>query len=154
MIADQKLNIRIGDFVCSGKDNVQVKPSFKGSHFRESYWNSISDERLYHIMDGWQAGYSDVDVSSMVQIKDVPTQEYIDSRLLKCLGCSRHGHLASDCPGIFCQHCIRLIDQCLCPEYQFDRLDTCMLGHKLCTFLVCNRNDHIGPSCPGLKRCR
>ena len=133
VIADQELNIRLGDFICSGKDNLHVMPSFKGSRFKESYLNSISDEKLYHIMDGWQAGYSDADVSSMVQIKDVPTQEYIDSRLLKCLNCTRHGHLASDCPGTFCQRCIRLIDQCLCPDYQYDRIDTCMLGRKLQT---------------------
>ena len=89
MIADQELNIRLGGFVCSGKQIVQALPSFKGSRFRDSYWDSISDEKLYHIMDGWQAGYSNTEVASMVQIADVPSQDYIDSRLLKCSKCSR-----------------------------------------------------------------
>ena len=148
MIADPELNIRLGVFVCSGKDNVHVMPSFKGSRFRDSYWDSISDEKLYHIMDGWQAGYSNAEVASMVQIVDVPTQDYIDSRLLKCYKCSRHGHLARDFPGIFCQHCIRLIDQCLCPEYLPDRVGSCMLGRKLQTCVACNSTDHLSPRCP------
>ena len=153
VISDQEGNIRLGDFVCSGKENVHVMPSFKGSRFRDSYWDSISDEKLYHIMDGWQAGYSNTEVASMVQIADVPSQDYIDSHLLKCSKCSRHGHPTTDCPGIFCQRCIRLIYQCLCPEYLPDRGEACMLGRKLQTYLACNSREHISRSCPGLQRC-
>ena len=97
---------------CNRHDKLpSAVPVFHGPHFRELYWNSIPDDKLYHIMDGWQAGYSDLDIKSMVQIKDVPSQAYIDARLLKCLNSSHHGHLVSDCPCIFCQRCIQPIDQ-------------------------------------------
>ena len=73
--------------------------------------------------------------------------------MLQVLASSACLNSTTDCPGIFCQRCIRLIDQCLCPEYLPDRGEACMLGRKLQTCLACNSREHISRSCPGLQRC-
>ena len=88
IFSDHDMHIRLGDFVLNQKDFLHsARTSFHGPQFKESYWQSLPDEKLFHIMDGWQAGYSDNEVKAMVQIKDVPTQDYIDARLLKFLKC-------------------------------------------------------------------
>ena len=74
IVSDHDTHIRLGDFVLKQKDFLHSAcTSFHGPQLKESYWQSLPDEKLYHIMDGWQAGYSDNEVKAMVQIKDVPT---------------------------------------------------------------------------------
>ena len=88
----------------------------------------------------------------MVQIKDVPTQAYIDARLLKCLNCSCHGHLLEDCPGKFCERCVQVEHQCTCHVAR--TLDnTCILGLSKISCRICRRKDHHWTHCPGLLRC-
>lgn len=163
VISDESQDFRFGEFSFhfSGRISSNL-PSFKGNQFRQNYWDSLPDETLYHILDGWQAGYSDAEVKVMVQIVDVPTAAYIDNRLLRCTKCGRLGHLSPACPGVFCFHCYNPDDQCVCDRTDnavdtSSRLhgDSSILDHhsRGPTCMACSRVGHSVFGCPGLMRC-
>ena len=68
-------------------------------------WDSIPDEKLFSVLDCWQAGYDNDNVKLLVQISSVPTKEYIYKRLLHCSLCDRLGHVDDVCTRVFCQRC-------------------------------------------------
>lgn len=82
----------------------QVGPShvFTGTVFSQEYWKTIPDDTLFHILDLWQANYSDEELKNALNIKSVPPAEFIYSRLLLCSRCSALGHLSSACEARMC----------------------------------------------------
>ena len=78
-------------------------PSFHGERYIVGLWDSIPDDTLLSILDGWQARYDNDNVKLMVQVSSVPTKEYIYKRLLHCSLCDHLGHVDESCTGVFCQ---------------------------------------------------
>ena len=48
-------------------------------------WDSIPDDKLLSILDGWEASYNNESVKLMVEISSVPTKDYIYNRLITLL---------------------------------------------------------------------
>lgn len=70
--------IKFGSFEFPQSEELSSKlPSFKGGQFCRDLWDSIPEDKLYCILDLWQAGYLNEDVKNVVQIIDVPSLEYI-----------------------------------------------------------------------------
>ena len=99
-----KENFRIGTISLPIFSDIPATlPSFRGELFTKGLWDSIPDNTLYSILDGWQAGYDNDSVKLMVQITSVPTKDYIYKRLKHCSICDRLGHVAETYTGIFFQ---------------------------------------------------
>lgn len=117
-------------------------PSFSGEIFSWDYWNSLPENTLYHIMDLWQAKYSDAEVKVALGISSVPTLDFIHSRLLLCSRCSSIGHLVMDCKARICDKCTHFQCACICRNNPIPRE---------CT--ICNDRGHEQSFCPALWKC-
>lgn len=113
--------IRLGSFSLPIKEVTSSGIlSFTGLSFRQNNWDSIHEDMLYHILDVWQAGFSDSEVLELFDIDTVPTYEYILMRLNSCKSCFCIGHSEVNCPGMICQVCSILVSQCSCNHKMHD----------------------------------
>ena len=132
-------------------------PSFQGVGYIVGLWDSIPDEKLFSVLDCWQAGYDNDNVKLLVQISSVPTKEYIYKRLLHCSLCDCLGHVDDSCTGIFCQGCGDISGTCVCMSTRTDarKHEPCRVGPNplglQCN--ACSAVNHITRLCPGLRRC-
>lgn len=163
LISDPSDMIKLGSFwVPTLGSNIQGISSFSGHNFRQSVWDSIPEDTLYHILDLWQAGYSDPEVCSALDIRSVPSYDYILLRVHRCYICFRFGHLSTDCPGVNCKICNSLSCYCQCNQnvhsddchIRKGRPCTCKLGHEATTIgSVCNDEYHLSWAYPAHLIC-
>ena len=149
---------RIGSICVPISSDIPAKlPSFRGELFDRGLWESIPDDTLYSILDGWQAGYDNDSVQQMVQISSVPTKDYIYKRLKLCSLCDRLGHVADCCNEFFYPPCgdVSVHGPCVStrnkPNFHMPcKVGPDPLGHP-CN--ACSAMDHMTRLCPGLRRC-
>lgn len=142
MAIHEGISLKFGSMVISKLPANQsiTGPTFLGKDHKTYIWNSISDEILFHILDLRQAKYNDANIMQALSILDVPSLDYIYTRLGRCTICSVVGHTDSVCSTIKC-------DTCKC----FSRACSCANMFKISPGLgcsTCNSLQHVSASCP------
>lgn len=89
-------------------------PIFVGADALPTVWKSIPDSTLYHILDLWQAGYSNDEVKNSLDIISLPSADYIHHRLYKCSCYFGVGHMNFDCTASKCNVCNLFTRACCC----------------------------------------